>query len=536
MPIQERYLVNVDLSTVPLIRTRCLVIGSGIAGLAAAQAAAKLGPVVLTSKAVFSESNSTYAQGGIAAALSDDDSVDLHIKDTLEAGGGLCDEEAVRVLVVEGKERCRELIEMGVDFDTVDGHIAFTREGAHSRRRILHADGDATGRAITATMIEFARRNPNIHMLENHFAIDLLHEDGVCYGALFLDTHYGRYLRVESEITVVATGGMGQVFRETTNPAVATGDGYALCFRAGADIRDMEFVQFHPTTLYLAGAPRFLISEAVRGEGAYLLNQAGDRFMTRYSDKAELASRDVVSQGIFKELNTTGDTCVYLDLRHLDPELIATRFPTISAVCADFGLDIRTDPIPVRPAVHYMMGGVATDLHAATCVENLYAAGEVAFTGVHGANRLASNSLLEALVFGHRAGLAERAEGTKRFKPVHIHKVLPSKGARLDVEDLSRSLKSLAWRNLGVFRSAIRLTETVETLKAWGRYVLAEQFHMRPGLEVQNMLTTAMVIAMLALQRTESRGAHQRLDYPETSPEWAKHSLINIVDLDGPSS
>ncbi len=531
MSMQERCLVEVDLSTVPVIKTRSLVIGSGIAGLSAALAAAKRGQVVLTSKWQFMESNSTYAQGGIAAALAPDDSVDLHIKDTLEAGGGLCDEEAVRVLAVEGRERCRELIEMGVDFDLQDGEIAFTREGAHSRRRIIHADGDATGRAITTTMLEFAKRNPNIHRLENHFAIDLLHQDGVCYGALFLDTNYGRYIRVEAEITIVATGGLGQVFRETTNPAVATGDGYAMCFRAGTDMRDMEFVQFHPTTLYVAGAPRFLISEAVRGEGAHLVNQAGERFMPRYAEKSELSPRDVVSQSIFKELRATGDTCVYLDLRHLDPEMVSKRFPTIMSVCADYGIDIPKDRIPVRPAVHYIMGGVATDLNAATTLRNLYAAGEVAFTGVHGANRLASNSLLEGLVFGHRAGMAD-PEPARPFETVQLEKTLESKGARLDIEDLSQSLKALTWRNLGVFRNAMRLTETVETIKAWSRYVLAEQFHMRPGFEVQNMLTTAHVIAVSALQRTESRGAHQRTDFPETDPAWARHSLVNIASME----
>ncbi len=532
VPIQERFLVDVDLSTVPLFKTRCLVIGSGIAGLSAALAAAKKGQVVLTSKGSLMESNTTYAQGGIAAALADDDTVELHIRDTLEAGGGLCDEDAVRILAAEGKERCRELINLGVPFDRADGHIAFTQEGAHSRRRIIHADGDATGRAITTTMLETARRVPNIHILDNHFAIDLLHQDGACFGALFLDATYGRYIRVEAELTVVATGGLGQVFRETTNPAVATGDGYAMCFRAGAAMKDMEFVQFHPTTLYLAGAPRFLISEAVRGEGAHLVNQAGERFMPRYSDKGELSPRDVVSQSIFKELKATGDTCVYLDLRHIAPELVAKRFPTIMSVCADYGLDLRKDWIPVRPAVHYQMGGVATDLNAATNIRNLYAAGEVAFTGVHGANRLASNSLLEGLVFGYRAGSAEPEPGARTSHTARIAKCLRSKGARLDVEDLSHSLKALTWRNLGVFRNAMRLTETVETIKAWGRYVLAEQFHMRPGFEIQNMLTTALVIAVAALQRTESRGAHQRMDFPEADPSWARHSLVTIDSLE----
>ncbi|MDR3077311.1 MAG: L-aspartate oxidase [Planctomycetota bacterium] len=533
MPDQEHFLVNVDLSTVPLFRTRCLVIGSGVAGLSAALAAAGRGQVVLTSKSGAMESNTTYAQGGVATALADDDTADLHMDDTLRAGGGLCDPEAVRLLAEEGRERCQELIGMGVEFDRVDGKIAFTREGAHSRRRVIHADGDATGRAMSRGLLEAARHSPDIHLLEHHFAIDLLHGDGVCHGALFLDTRYGRYIRVEADFTIVASGGMGQVFRETTNPAIATADGYAMCFRAGAEMRDMEFMQFHPTTLYLAGAPRFLISEAVRGEGAFLVNQAGERFMARYSEKEELSSRDVVSQSIFKELAATGDTCVYLDLRHLDPELVSRRFPTIMAVCADYGIDIRKDLVPVRPAAHYMMGGVATDLNAATTVRNLYAAGEVAFTGVHGANRLASNSLLEGLVFGHRAGLAEPASAGTRPHTKRIRKRLPAHGTRLDIDDISRSLKALTWRHLGAYRDAVRLAETVETLKAWSRYVLAEEFHMRPGFEIQNMLTTARIMAELALRRTESRGAHQRIDYPETSPDWARHSRLALGDLEG---
>jgi L-aspartate oxidase len=529
--MQERFLVDVDLSTVPLFRTRCLVIGSGIAGLSAALAAAAKGSVILACKSELGESNTTYAQGGIAAALADDDTVDLHIEDTLRSGCGLCDAEAVRLMAVEGRERCGELIAMGVDFDRVDGRISFTREGAHSRRRILHADGDATGRAISRTLIGATGHNPNIHVLENHFAIDLLHGDGVCRGALFLDTRYGRYIRVEAVFTVVASGGLGQVFRETTNPAVATADGYAMCFRAGARMRDMEYIQFHPTTLYLAGAPRFLISEAARGEGALLINQAGERFMQRYSDEGELSPRDVVSQSIFRELAASGDTCVYLDLRHLDPELVARRFPTIMSVCAEYGINILEAPIPVRPAAHYMMGGVATDVNAATGVENLYAAGEAAFTGVHGANRLASNSLLEGLVFGHRAGLAEPAD-RGAFAPGRLRKRLPAHGAKLDIDDISRSLKSLAWRNLGAFRDEPSLVETIETLKAWSRYVLAEEFHMRPGFEIQNMLTVARLMTEAALLRTESRGAHQRTDYPETSPAWARHSSLAISDME----
>ncbi|MDR3210669.1 MAG: L-aspartate oxidase [Planctomycetota bacterium] len=535
MPIQERFLLSVDLESVPLMRSRALVIGSGVAGLAAAISAARHGPVILAAKGILDDSNSNQAQGGIAAALGEDDQPELHAADTMEAGGGLCDPEAVRILVEEGRLRCQELIDLGTPFDRENGEIAFTREGAHSRRRILHANGDATGRAIVATMLTRVSHLPGVLCLENHFAIDILHRDGVCYGALFLDTKYGRLLRVEAAFTVVASGGLGQVFRETTNPAVATGDGYAICYRAGAVLQDMEFVQFHPTTLYRAGAPRFLISEAVRGEGAYLLNQMGERFMTRYAEAAELSPRDVVSQSIFKELNRTGDTFVSLDLRHLDPALIAERFPNIMAFCADYGIDIVQDLVPVRPAVHYMMGGVKTDLDAATSVKNLYAAGEVASTGVHGANRLASNSLLEALVFGHRAGAAA-AEDIHPFPDPLLTRRLPAKGTRLDVEDLSRSLKAITWRNIGVYRNGIHLLETVETIRAWSTFALSEQFQMRPGFEVQNMLTTAMLIAVSAMRRTESRGAHQRSDYPESNPEWLSHNQVQIDRLDGEMS
>ncbi|MDR1536115.1 MAG: L-aspartate oxidase [Planctomycetota bacterium] len=529
MPMQERFLVDVNLSTVPLFKTRCLVIGSGIAGLSAALAAAARGQVILAAKSDFMESNTAYAQGGVAAALGDDDEVDLHIEDTLKAGGGLCDPAAVRLLAVEGRKRCLELIDLGVEFDRVDGKISFTREGAHSRRRVIHADGDATGRAISRTLLQAVRNHPNILGLENQFAIDLLHENGNCRGALFLDTRYGRYTRVEAGVTVMASGGLGQIFRETTNPAVATADGYAMCFRAGAELCDMEFIQFHPTTLYLAGAPRFLISEAVRGEGGFLINRAGERFMKRYSEAAELSPRDVVSQSIFKELAATGDTCVYLDVSRLDPELVARRFPTILSVCADYGVNLPRDPIPVRPAAHYMMGGVVTDMNAATRVRNLYAAGEVAFTGVHGANRLASNSLLEGLVFGHRAGKAEPGADAG-FGPAALRKRLPAHGTRLDIDDITRSLKSLTWRNLGAYRNAAALSETIEKLKAWSSYVLAEEFHMRPGFEAQNMLTTARLMVESALRRNESRGAHQRTDFPETSAAWARHNLISLND------
>lgn len=534
MLTQERSLVSVDVSTIPQLTPDVLVIGGGVAGLSAALAAADCGAqVLLVAKGSPLESNSYYAQGGVAVALGKDDSPDLHKSDTLEAGCGLCDEAAVDTLVREGIERCAELIEWGAPFDTVDGDIAFTMEGAHGRRRVIHAAGDSTGKVMVETLTARAAANDQIQVCENHFVVDLLHFEGECYGALLLDTTYGRMLRVDAGATVVATGGLGRLYRETTNPESATGDGYAICFRAGAVLRDMEFVQFHPTTLYLPGAPRFLISESVRGEGAYLLNLKGERFMSRYAEEGELAPRDVVSQSIFKETNATSTTHVLLDMRHLGEELIQRRFPTIRGICADYGIDVLTDPIPVRPSVHYMMGGVRTDLNGQTDVRRLLAAGEVASVGVHGANRLASNSLLEALVFGARSGRSAASAGQgRRFPPRAVSRHLTSRAVPLDVEDVVRSLKALTWRDLGVFRDAPMLEEALGSIAAWERYILPEQFSARAGFEIQNMLTIAKCIARAALLRTESRGAHQRTDFPAANPEWgSRHIDLTVRDF-----
>jgi L-aspartate oxidase len=533
MSVQERFLSSVDLRSVPTLSTHVLVLGSGVAGLSAALAAAESGEVLLVTKDVSSESNSTYAQGGVAVAMNEGDTCEEHLRDTLRAGAGLCEEDAVRALVTEGVERCRELVEWGTAFDLEpNGRISFTMEGAHSRRRVIHA-GDCTGREMTHTLLERVHTHPGITVLEKHFVVDLLHHEGECYGALVLDLTYGRMLQVEAAGTVVATGGLGRLYRETTNPEVATGDGYALCYRAGAVLRDMEFVQFHPTTLYLAGAPRFLISEAVRGEGAHLLNLAGERFMPKYSVEGELAPRDVVSRAIFREIHETGATHVCLDLRHLGKELIDRRFPTIKALCADYGIDICEDVIPVRPAAHYMMGGVKTDLQGRTGIRRLFAAGEVASTGVHGANRLASNSLLEALVFGHRAGSeAGGFEKASRFPLKQLVRVLKSRAVNLDIDDMLRSLVALTWRDIGVFRDGEHLSSAERTVQLWERYVLPEQFQARKGLEIQNMLTVAKIVARSALLRTESRGAHQRKDYPDTDEKWLRHTELKFEDFE----
>jgi L-aspartate oxidase len=532
----DRYLTSVDLQTVPALNPDVVVVGSGVAGLSAALAAAQTANVLLVAKRFLNDTATWHAQGGIAAALGES-SGQAHLEDTLRAGAGLCDETMVRILVDEGVERVRELVESGVNFDRHNGELALTLEGGHGERRVLHADGDSTGRTLQESLAEMVGYHENIQVLEEHFVIDLLHAEGAVYGVLGQDTRYGRLLRINAPAVVLATGGMGQVYRETTNPEVATGDGYAMACRAGATLVDMEFVQFHPTTLYLAGAPRFLISEAVRGEGAHLITMEGERFMPRFHPDAELAPRDVVSQSIFSVMHETETSHVLLDLRHLDPALIDRRFPTIKALCADYGLEIASDCIPVRPACHYMMGGVQTDAHARTSVSNLYACGEVASTGVHGANRLASNSLLEGLVFGHRAGDHAARSATESGRPAMPR--LPSRprpSARtvpLDIGDVIRSLRALAWRELGVYRSEEQLDHAERTIAFWERYVLREEFTAPAGWEAQNMLTVGQLVARAARRRTESRGAHQRFDHPETDDEtWRRHLPLTIADFE----
>src|SRR3990172_7130856 len=380
-----------------------LILGSGIAGMRAAIELAREGHVLVLSKGELYESSTEYAQGGIAAALGDDDEVSLHLHDTLQAGDGLCCEEAVRLLVEEGPRLIHELIEWGMQFDRAGTKLAFTREGAHSRYRVLHADGDSTGREILRALMAKAKSLPAIQVQPYSFALDLLVEDGAVRGVEYLEEKTSTSGKVYATAVLLATGGLGQVYKETTNPAVACGDGMAMAWRAGALLSDMEFIQFHPTALCVKGAPRFLLSEALRGEGAQLRNVDLERFMPRYHEGAEVAPRDVVSRAIVTEMHKCQSESVYLDLTALDPDHVKKRFPRICSTCLEYNLDITTDLVPVRPAAHYAMGGVGTDLNGATSLRGLYAAGEVAATGVHGANRLASNSLLEGLGYGAQA-------------------------------------------------------------------------------------------------------------------------------------
>jgi L-aspartate oxidase len=527
-----RYLVPFHPKQIPHLFTDVLIIGGGLAGLRAASAVDPDLTVTVVSKDRIDESASNYAQGGIAAVLDPEDCFDSHVEDTLRTGGELCDREVVEMVVREAPDRIRELIRWGTQFDHESGELALGREGGHSRSRVAHAMGDATGREIIRAMINWTRRLRNVRIRENTFTLDLLTHEGVCRGALVADPRHGLML-LWAKQTILCSGGIGQIYRESTNPSIATGDGQAMAFRAGAELRDMEFVQFHPTVLYIAGSSRSLITEALRGEGAWLVDCRGDRFMLEYDERAELAPRDVVSHAIVTRMEQTAHPCVYLDLTHLDPGFVLTRFPGIAAKCREFGLDITTDRIPVRPGAHYMIGGVTVNSRGQTSVPGLWAAGEVTSSGLHGANRLASNSLLEALVFGahsgHDASAAARQTGDlyRAFPLENPPLAEPSKS--LDLIDIRNSLKSLMWRNIGVRRGAEPMAHARDTIARWCRYVLVRQFCEPLGWELQNMLTVAQLMVHSALAREESRGVHLRTDFPQTdNRRWCHHVPVSL--------
>ncbi len=530
-----RYLAPFHPKNLPHFFTDVLVIGAGLAGLRAAIAVDPKLSVLVVTKDVLNESNSIYAQGGIAGVVDPEDSFDNHIHDTLKAGGDLCDPQVVEMVVREGPLRIRELIQWGTQFDSEGGNLVLGREGGHSHHRIVHALGDATGQEVMRSVFAWARKLRHVRLWEHTFTLDLLTGEGACRGAMIVHKKYGPML-VWAKQTILCTGGAGQLYRESTNPAVATGDGIALAYRAGVEVRDMEFMQFHPTVLYIAGSSRSLISEAVRGEGAYLVDRHGYRFMFDYDERGELAPRDVVSQATVSQMDKTRFSNVYLDLSHLDPAFVKTRFPGIAVACAKFGIDITCDRIPVRPGAHYMIGGVTVDTEGRTSLSGLWAAGEVTSSGLHGANRLASNSLLENLVYGAHAGLgassaAMELDDNYRALPLANFPVA-KRDEYLDRADIRNALKSLMWRFVGVRRTEQELLESLRSVEQWQRYVLFRQFEEADGWELQNMLTIARVIVRSALRRQESRGVHYRTDFPKSEQAWLKRLTFRLDRAD----
>jgi L-aspartate oxidase len=511
--------------------TDFIVVGAGIAGMRAAIELASAGRVLVLAKNELTESATQYAQGGIAVALSDEDEISLHLQDTLTAGDGLCNPEAAKILTEEGPDRIQELIDWGTQFDRHGTKLTFTREAAHSRSRVLHAHGDSTGREIGRALYHKAKSFKSISFCEFEFAVALCMHEGRVAG-LELINDKGERKEIHAAAILLATGGIGQVYKETTNPEVATADGVAMAYRAGVDVSDMEFVQFHPTALYLKSAPRFLLSEALRGEGAVLRNQEMDRFMPKYHDLAELAPRDVVARAIAHELERSKapDPCVFLDMTHLPGKRLRERFPRIYDTCMKYNIDMEADMMPVRPAAHYSMGGIKTDLVGATSLSGLYAAGECACTGVHGANRLASNSLLEGLVYGARAG-QQIVSTAKPPKHNTNHKVSTATNPDTDdtnaaAEKIIHAVQDLTWKEVGIVRTGSKLREAIHLLEDWRTRLPA--MTSRRNCEANNIHHTALLIARSALAREESRGAQYRLDFPiHNDVKFKKHSVIS---------
>jgi L-aspartate oxidase len=508
-----------------------IIAGSGIAGLYTALMARNHGTVLVITKGSIEDCNTRHAQGGIAAAIGRDDSPELHFKDTIAAGDGLCDEEAVRIMVNEAPERISELVNIGVPFDTLDGEITLTREAAHSVSRILHAGGDATGEYIEVTLSNQIRIS-GIQVLEDSLATEILVEKGKVEGIRVLDCRTGSIEEFSCRFLILSTGGAGQLYKFNTNSDVATGDGLSLAYNAGAEIIDMEFYQFHPTALSLPGVTPFLISEAVRGEGGILLNAEGRPFMLDYHEKGDLAPRDVVARSILYEMEKTRANKVYIDVTHLPAFVITTRFPHIYRFCLEHGLNITQELIPVAPAAHYMIGGVRTNSWGETNITGLFACGETACTSIHGANRLASNSLLEAVVFSKRIIMKtiDSDDSHTVITPSNSSEKhsLSERQSRLSSASPSLSaLQSLLWEEVGILRNKEGLTQAADTLSAWQNLISLPAD--RPSFELHNLVLAGRLVTEAALMRKESRGAHFRSDYPKRSPRW-KHHIVFCKD------
>ncbi len=530
---EREMLIPFRSALLPQIFTDVVIVGTGVAGLRAAIEASQQNDVIVLAKESIDLSNTSWAQGGIAAVMNAKDSINAHIQDTLEAGAGLCEPSAVRALVEEGPVEIQQLLKWGMRVDRDEsGQPALGLEGGHHCHRIIHSDGDATGVELARCLVEKVRQQRRVRVFDRCFVIDILvdQRNGQRRAAGVLTWHPRHGLQIIwAKATVLASGGCGQIFRETSNPKVATGDGVSMAWRAGATVTDLEFMQFHPTTLYVAGAPRHLISEAVRGEGAKLVDRDGVSIMRDLHDLADLAPRDVVSRAIVKHLAKSGESHAWLDARCMGSTGFSKRFPGLSRMLAGFGLDGGRHLIPVHPAAHYSIGGVETDLYGRTNVPALYACGECAATGVHGANRLASNSLLEGLVFGRRVAQAIDLDALAAAMPVPLtHEVERPERGELDLADVRSSLRSAMWRNVGIERSSTKLSDMLEMFAFWGRYAFDSVFDEPMGWETQNMLTSARLMVLAALARNESRGTHTRLDRPTTDVELEGHFTWNM--------
>lgn len=526
-----RYLVNFNTDKINRVTTDVIVVGSGVAGLSAALEISKQYDVALVTKGELKETATWYAQGGVATAVSEEDSPRLHLKDTLTAGAGLCDQDAVDVLVYEASDRIGELIRIGTKFDWQGDRIGLSREGGHRLARVLRS-GDATGSEIEATLIRTVDAWRSIQVFEHRFAMDILVDNGRCAGIVCLDELSGELVLYLAKAVILATGGAGQVYSVTTNPEICTGDGMAMAYRAGATLVDMEFIQFHPTALDKDSMPRFLITEALRGEGAYLRDCYGNRFMVGRHPLAELAPRDIVTISMVHVMDKCNGAPVYLDATHIQRDILEERFPTIWKRCQENGINIAKDLIPVRPAAHYTIGGIKTDLYGRTGIKNLYATGEVACTGVHGANRLASNSLLEGLVFSKRIAetiMKELATDEDMCVPdFELNYSMQRVEGDLDFKEERQWLQKLMTDYVGVVRSEKGLKFAVSELNKKSELLKAE-FTDPKGYELQNMLCVAGLVAKAALAREESRGVHFREDYLETSDAWVRRLEHHIA-------